>query len=612
MEKINRNYLIIKIFGILLINLALSASVFAQKPIQYHLDLSQIDHHELLIAIEFPAIPRASLHVKMPNSSPGRYAEHNFAKNVYNLQAADDQGKSLPVNRLGPSEWEIPGHDGYVKLTYTLFGNHGDGTYTGIDSRKLHMNMPATFIYGVGMEDRPVWLSVDLSNHPGWSVATQLNPLDDDTFEAPDYYYFYDSPTMVGDIDFRRWTSTSNGKDYTLEIAMMHEGTDEELDAYTEMVKKVVEGQKEVFGSLPDFDYGRYTFLCSYNSYIYGDGMEHRNSTVCSSPTSLALSANRLIGTISHEFFHCWNVERIRPASLEPFNFDQANMSGELWFAEGFTSYYDDLTLCRVGIVSPQSYVMSLTGLLNYVYNYPGRSFRSPIEMSYNAPFVDAATSVDEVNTNNTFISYYSYGAVLGLVLDLSLRRQFEDVTLDDMMQFLWEHYGKPEIPYEIPDLQYALQEVSGDSIFAADFFDQYIYGSDLPKIGDLFESMGVSADIANPDLSDLSMIILTEVENGLEIQGTVLKNNSLYKAGLDKGDIIHSINGIQVTSQSEFDDVVAGLENGQEYDITFTQLGEKITSPFTLKPDPRISLEWLESVDQEVEMRRNKWLKIE
>ena len=105
----------------------------------------------------------------------------------------------------------------------------------------------------------------------------------------------------------------------------------------TEWVKQIVNEQASIYGEFPEFDFNRYTFLLSYNPWIFGDGMEHRNSTVCSSKRNLADNAHRLIGTISHEFFHAWNVERIRPKTLEPFNFDKANMSDALWFAEGFT-----------------------------------------------------------------------------------------------------------------------------------------------------------------------------------------------------------------------------------------------------------------------------------
>ena len=177
-----------------------------------------------------------------------------------------------------------------------------------------------------------------------------------------------------------------------------------------------------VFGELPNFDFESYTFLACYAPHVDGDGMEHRNSTILTSVRPLSEGGQEgNIGTVAHEFFHAWNVERIRPASLEPFDFEDSNISGELWFAEGFTSYYTNLTLCRTGIISEEDYANRLASVLSYVVNSPGRKLAGPVGMSQQAPFVDAATSVDEVNRENTFISYYSYGNVLGLALDLLL-----------------------------------------------------------------------------------------------------------------------------------------------------------------------------------------------
>ena len=312
------------------VTLLLSFSLCAQEPIRYSVNLDNIRHHEAVITVEFGALPQGVFEVRMPNASPGRYAAHHFAKNVYDEAAFNSKDEPIQINKADIDRWQIAGHDGTVKFRYTLYANHADGTYSGIDNRKLHLNMPSAFVYGVDLEERPIELTFDLSDHPEWRVATQLKQMGSNRYWAPNYYYFFDSPTIVGDIDFREWQVESEGKNYTIEIAMMHEGTDEELDNYTEMVKKVVDEQHEIYGALPDFDFGKYTFLCSYNPWVYGDGMEHRNSTICTRNATLADDADRLIGTISHEFFHCWNVERIRPKTLEPFDFDEPNMSNEL------------------------------------------------------------------------------------------------------------------------------------------------------------------------------------------------------------------------------------------------------------------------------------------
>lgn len=585
-------------------------SVMAQMPIRYELSLDDIEHHELNIAVKFPAVPQQVLQVRMPRASPGRYAVHNFAKNVYDVRAFDATGNELRIYRANPHQWEVSGHDGYVEFRYTLYGNHGDGTYTGIDNRKLHMNMPATFVYGVDMQDRPVELHLDLSDHPGWEVATQLQPLPGGGYGAPDYYYFYDSPTMVGEIDFRRWTSTSGSRNYNIEIAMMHEGTDKELDDYTEWVKMVVEEQKAVFGELPDFDFGRYTFLCSYNPWIYGDGMEHRNSTVCSSRGNLADNAGGLIGTISHEFFHAWNVERIRPQSLEPFDFDRANMSEALWFAEGFTSYYDDLILCRAGIRTPEEYAQGLTGLLNYVLNFPGREHRSPVQMSYNAPFVDAATAIDENNFANTFISYYSYGAVLGLTLDLTMRTRYEGVTLDDFMGRVWQEYGKTEVPYRLPDLERLLGEVTDDRAFAKSFFRESIYGSALPDLAKLLDAVGITMQLARPGQAGFHGLELEYSPEGAVVTRDVLENNPLYEAGLTIGSRLLTIDGKRIDSAEAFQNITQELEIGKEYTVTFIQNGIEKSGAFTASQDPALEVMLDESASQPQQERRKAWLK--
>ncbi|WP_170110257.1 M61 family metallopeptidase [Flavilitoribacter nigricans] len=589
--------------------LFLTVSLAAQLAVRYDVSLDHIRQHEAVITVEFPALPPQPLEIIMPSSSPGRYAVHHFAKNVYAEKAYDADGNQLPLQKTDIDRWEVSGHQGYVKFQYTLFANHGDGTYSGIDNRKLHLNMPSAFVFAPVAEKRPIELHFDLSKHPDWSVATQLKPLSESAFWAPNYYYFFDSPTMVGAIDFRRWTSDSNGKTYTIEIAAMHEGTDEELNDYTEWVRQVVEAQKAVYGGLPDFDFGRYTFLVSYNPWINGDGMEHRNSTVCSSKGNLANNASGLIGTISHEFFHAWNVERIRPKSLEPFDFTRANMSGELWFAEGFTSYYDDLILRRTGIYDEERYRRGLIGTLNYVLNSPGRQSYSPIGMSQRAPFVDAASSIDEHNTANIFVSYYPYGAVIGLALDLSLRQKFEAVTLDDLMKYLWEHYGKTEVPYQVPDLQNALAEVCGDADFAESFFANYIYKSELPDFGPLFAQMGWKLELANPDQSDLAGLNLDFSEEGVKITGGIVKGHSLYTAGVQSGDFLLTLNGTAVSDEEAWKKILSELKIGKNYAIQYRQNGLEESGEFTLVQDPRITLEVDEKAKKTAASKRAAWL---
>jgi predicted metalloprotease with PDZ domain len=579
--------------------------------ITYTLDLANVQQHELRITADFPAVGPGIFKVKMPQSSPGRYAQHNFAKNVYDLKAFAADGRELEVYQEGIAAWAVAGHDGAVKLEYTLFANGGDGTYSGIDDRKLHLNMPASFLYGEVLNDRPVMLKIKEDQRPEWTVASQLVDLGQRRFAAPNYYYFFDSPTMVGDImrgDFV--VKNPDGKEQTIEVAMIHEGTREEFEDYLKWTEDVVVAQQKVYGELPEYDYGKYTFLCAYNPWIGGDGMEHRNSTICSASVGLADYADRLIGTISHEFFHCWNVERIRPASLEPFHFDHANMSGELWFAEGFTSYYDDLSLVRAGILSPEDYASGMTGQLNYVLLSAGRDHRNPIEMSQQAPFVDAATANDPNNFGNTFVSYYSYGSTVALALDLTLRERGH--TLDEVMQLIWQRYGKTEIPYHVRDLQLALGKVVGDQPWAKDWFAQHIYGSDLPNIGALLDNYGFVLTNTAPDSVGFFQLRLQEQDSTLTVRSTIAENSPLYKAGLDQGCKITALNGATISSRDDWDAAVRKLQIGQSYSINFTQLGRKKIGRFVAAASPELVLTFTEGkVKKKMRKQREDWLEL-
>lgn len=575
--------------------------------IRYDLDLGRVQQHELRITVTFPAVPPGLFTVRMPEASPGRYAQHNFARNVYDLRATGATGDSLAVVRMSPTSWGVTGHGGAVTLTYTLFANGGDGTYSGIDDRKLHLNMPASFLYGEALNDRPVLLTLPADQRMEWKVATQLVDIGRRRFAAPDYYYFYDSPTMVGELRREAFTVASGDRVDTIEVALMSEDSDEVFADYVEWVERVVRAQQEVYGELPAYDYGRYTFLCAYNPWIGGDGMEHRNSTVCSSPTGLSGHEKRLIGTVSHEFFHCWNVERIRPASLEPFAFDHVNMSSELWFAEGFTSYYDDLALVRAGILTEEAYVEGLAGQLNYVVNSPGRRHRGPAGMSEMAPFVDAATANDPDNYANTFISYYTYGAVLGLGLDLELRERGR--TLDALMRLMWQRYGKPEIPYHLRDIELALGEVAEDPDWARNWFARHIYGSELPDYARLLKPYGIAITQVPTDSVAFYGLRLTESEGGLRVSGTITETNPLFAAGVDEGSVIREVNGTGIRTLAEWEGAVRSLRVGQTYPITFEQLGRERTGSFTASASPAYRSAVVPGAGAAAERKRRGWL---
>ncbi|MDO6515842.1 M61 family metallopeptidase [Zobellia uliginosa] len=591
--------------------LCITASILYAQTNRYEISFGNAVHHEAVVKGIFPELKTDTVAFRMSRTSPGRYALHEFAINVYHFKAWDSKGKALEVLRPDPYQWQVVGHDGSITISYTLFANRGGGTYSQVDETHAHLNIPATFMYAPELSDRKIEVDFKVREDLNWKIATQMPLVSGTTYSAPDLYYFMDSPIEISDHAVREFKVDHNGKQQNIRFVLHHNGTGEELDAYFEQVKKVVLAEKEVYGELPDFDYGTYTFLACYIPNASGDGMEHRNSTVLTSTRSLSeggMQAN--IGTVSHEFFHAWNVERIRPKSLEPFNFEEANMSGALWFAEGFTSYYTNLILCRAGIISPEKYVEGISGTFNYVWNSPARRFFNPIEMSYQAPFVDAATSVDPVNRENTFISYYSYGSVLGLALDLSLRK--EKLNLDDFMKLVWKKYGKTEKPYTIEDLQQTLAEYAG-SDFAEVFFGKYIYKSEMPDYPTLLSLVGVGLK-QNPQVPYFGAAVSLNGDGQGEIRSNPKIGTPAYEAGLDKGDIITDINGSGFPDGQQFGTYIEKLKVGDTLKVTFERFGveKRCTVVLGANPDYRLLLMEKEGGKPSKKQlrQRNDWLK--
>ncbi|WP_024479188.1 M61 family metallopeptidase [Cellulophaga baltica] len=593
---------------LLLTILFLSISSNAQTN-SYTISFENAVHHEAEITATFPKITSEIFSVRMSRTSPGRYALHEFAKNIYAVKATDGQGKSLAIKRPNPYQWDISGHDGTVNISYTLFADRADGTYSQIDETHAHLNIPATFMYAPEFSERKINVNFQPREDLNWKIATQLPLVSNTTYSADNLQYFMDSPTELSNFGMREFEVTeADGKKKNIRFVLHHNGTEAELDTYFEKIKKTVLAEKAVFGELANFDYGTYTFLACYIPNASGDGMEHRNSTILTNTRSLADGGmEKNMGTVSHEFFHSWNVERIRPKSLEPFNFAEANMSGELWFAEGFTSYYTNLILCRAKLITDQEYVEGITGTFNYVWNSPARQFFNPIEMSYQAPFVDAATSVDPVNRENTFISYYSYGSILGLALDLSLREK--GLNLDDFMKLVWTTYGKKEIPYTVKNLNESLNTYAGKD-FGDAFFNAYIYNGNMPDYTALFKTVGVTlsrqAAVANFGAS---------VTINASLQGEIRRNTTIgspaYLGGLDKGDFITKINGQALPSSTNFEDYIKTFPVGTELTIDFLRNAEPQKTTVKLASNPEYSIKLADNPSKKTLKNRTAWLNV-
>ncbi|MDZ7606577.1 MAG: M61 family peptidase [Cyclobacteriaceae bacterium] len=495
-----------------------SGDLFAQSgdTICYTISFNKAIHHEADITVSLNVPEKQDIILVMSKASPGRYAVHNFGKNLYNLTAsADDTPMSGIITRVEPDQWKIPDVKGKISISCTLFGNHADGTYTAITDQYAILNMPATLPWISSFDTHPVKLTIDLPDTASWKIATQLPQLDSNNhvYFAPNLQYLMDSPVLIGNLAWKT-LKLPESADSSIHLALIGDFNKSDLDTLVHKASRVIDEQKMVYGEFPDFDYGNYIFLASYGPEMNGDGMEHRNSTIITQPSTDKSNVNDLIGTMSHEFFHLWNMERIRPSALEPFDFTQANVCGELWFGEGFTSYYGDLTLCRAGIMSTDEYLAILGRKINTIVNSPGRHFGSPVYMSEMAAYTDQAAAADATNFQNTFLSYYNYGEAIAIALDLRLRTEFKGKSLDDLMKLMWIKYGKTGIGYSNGDIQTALAELTGNAGFAADFFQKHIFSNQLPDYSVLFERAGYKFVKKNPGRTSIGYLRL-QFENG-------------------------------------------------------------------------------------------------
>ncbi len=599
------------VLAAILLLLAMPAAGAGQDTTAYRISFPNAAHHEARVTIEYRNLPPGTLELRMSRSSPGRYALHEFAKNVYDVTATNGAGDTLAIRRPNVHQWDVPEHDGSVQVSYTLFADRADGTYSGIDNTHAHLNMPATFMWARRTEARPIRVTFAVPEGSGWRVATQLVPTADaTTFTAPHLPYFLDSPTELSDHVLLEHPVTQNRYTQTLRIALHHLGSEAEARAYAERTWRIAAEQAAVFGEFPLFDYGTYTFLACYLPWAAGDGMEHRNSTVLTSTSSLARNMTGLLGTVSHEFFHAWNMERLRSDALEPFDFEEANMSGELWFGEGFTSYYDDLTMRRAGILDDEQYLRGLSGTIDAVVNGRGRRFFSPVEMSMQAPFVDAAVLIDPNNRGNTFISYYTWGAALGLALDLELRTRFNELTLDDYMREMWQRHGRSFDNYTLADLRGTLADLTGDRRFSNEFFDRYIEGRDAPDFARLLAAAGAEVRRARAGTAWLGPARLEAAsDSGVLVSSQTIIDTPLYDAGVSGGAVILALGDTRVTSVEQLTQLVQSSPPGTRTEITYVMRGERFTRPITLTEDETLEVVPVESPDADALAFRQAWL---
>lgn len=596
---------------------AIPSAAHAQASTEYRLSFPDAVHHVMQIEATFNDVPHRPLRVQMSRSSPGRYAAFEFASNVFEERFMDGGRHPLEATKLDPRTWSVTSDDGTVRVSYKLFGDKVDGTFLGIDLTHAHINFPATVMWADGFDDRPAHITFVLPAGSDWKIATQLYPtIDAQSFTAPNLQYLMDSPAELSHFVLRTFQIPGlahGSKTQTIRVAAHTQATDPEFDAYFQGIQKLVREEQAVFGELPDYEPGSYTFLADYLAWDNRDGMEHRNSTV--------VTGNKLVlSSAAHEFFHSWNVERIRPEDLEPFSFRDVNMSSEMFLAEGFTQYYGNLSMLRSGL-TPANDLKAFTGDLEDVLSTPGSRYRSAMDMSRIAPLVDGSSDDFPKYWDNDFVSYYSYGDAIALGLDLTLRaRSHSRVTLDDFMRAMWQTYGKPGgsapglvgKPYVIDDVQTQLATVTGDPAFAADFVQRYIAGTEKLDYASLLLKAGFVLRVkAGPP--SLGQLHLSKIENALRVTSPTIIGSPAYNAGLDLDDGILSVAGISLAAPEDIVAALAGHRAGEKVEVVSVRRGQQMRSLVTLANPTDLELVPIESaggsLSPEQQQFRIAWL---
>ena len=589
----------------------------AADSITYRISVPEPQHHWLQVEASFTELPPTPLELRMSVSSPGRYSLHDFAKNVYDVHALGPDGRDLRVTRPDASGWTVPDHGPAVSVRYKVFGDRVDGTYLAVDATHVHMNMPAAIMWARGLDDRPSILTFvqPAGVARPWSVATQLHPGSMPfTFTAPNLQYLIDSPVEFGPVVMRQFNVAGR----SFRFAVHHTGTESDVDRFVQDIQRLVREEGAVYGEFPEYEPGYYTFLADYLPYSDIDGMEHRNSTVMTQPSSIRGDRFRLLDTAAHEFFHSWNVERIRPKELEPFDLDRANMTGDLWLAEGFTQYYGPLLLTRAGLMNVDAFRQFLTAQVDAVVVEPARRVRSAVDMSDMAPFIDAGRPLDPTNWSNTVLSYYTFGAAIALAMDLSVRDRSDGrITLDDFMRAMWQKHGKPggsregyvDRPYTIEDAEARLAESSGDRVFAHDFFSRYIQGHDVADYARLLDRAGFMLRLRDPGRAWWGDVRMDARSDGGHIVD-ISANAPAYSAGLDRDDVVTAIGNDRISSTEEANAVLSRRKPGDTVTVSYVdRAGVRKSVSVSLVENPHLEIVDAAALTPAQRAFRERWL---
>ncbi len=508
---------------------------------KYQVAIPEPENHLLYIelAIATSDFNQPYLDLKLPVWTPGSYLVREYAKNLQNFEAIAADGKSLPWQKISKNHWriDINGQE-QVLIRYQIFGNELTVRTNHIDASHAFFTGAAVFMYVDGYQDQPYQVAITKIK-ANWQVATALPPLPPtNTFYAKDFDTLVDSPFEIGIHD--RYEFTVLDKPHRLIVWGQHNA---DMNRMVKDTAAIVAVEAEMFGGLP---YEHYDFIL-HASNGYG-GLEHKDCTV--------LLYNRLgfrkeenylqfINLVAHEFFHTWNVKRIRPQALEKFDYDQENYTGSLWFSEGTTSYYDQIFPLRANLYDAKHYLKLVSKSITRLQTTYGRNVQSLYESSFDTWI---KLYRPDANTHNSQISYYLKGELVSMLLDLLIRTKTNNLrSLDRVMQIMWERFGKKETGFSEADLHSVIESVAGVDL--SSFWNDYLYGTKELDYQYYLEPFGLELRSAIQDVPFTGMSL--RAKNGFAEVEKVQFGSPAQQAGISAGDSLLAIADIRVTADS-------------------------------------------------------------
>lgn len=510
------------------------------QEVSYTVSIPQPTTRLVHVTIAVTDAPGDSFDVALPMWTPGGYGMSWFAKNVREVYAVNDDGRRLGARQVDTSQWRIDNDDGTVRVHYQVY-IPARRNVALLNDVHLRLSGPQTLMYVVGTPPYPVPgpVTLEMDTPEGWVFATGLDEAAPGRFSAPDYDTLIDAPVEAA-VGLDKWSFEDHGAVYEIAIRNEH---NYDRDALTDDIRRVVAELTEMMGEPP---FERYVFLLT-GLNRRGGGLEHLNSTTITFKRYDEMSSSdyhRFKALVAHEFFHLWNVKRIRPEILGPFDYSKPQPTRNLYVSEGITDYYGDLAVARAALWSHEELYESIAEMIATLQSNPGRLITSAESSSFRA------WTPSDIPAH-TEISYYVKGYLIGLLLDMDIRSRTQNRrSLDDVMRYLLAEHGLPKPGFEEERgfrdaVETIVSESGGGGDFGA-FFNDYVAGVEELDYGAYLSHVGLRLHTAEKD-GHASLELETRMNGDLMSVSALTYDGAAYRAGMMTGDILVLLNGERV-----------------------------------------------------------------